>query len=116
VLPDLPTFEEQGVPGVLADNWFGLVAPAKTPAAIIAKLNKAVNNAVTSADVKSKLEAQGAIMGGGTAEDSAGTWSTSAQNGPRSSSRPGSNNNRISRTGDERGHISRARSLLPIFP
>jgi len=69
VLPDLPTFEEQGVPGVLADNWFGLVAPAKTPAAIIAKLNKAVNNAVTSADVKSKLEAQGAIMGGGTAEE-----------------------------------------------
>jgi len=69
VLPDLPTFEEQGVPGVLADNWFGLVAPAKTPPAIIAKLNKAVNDAVTSADVKSKLEAQGAIMGGGTAEE-----------------------------------------------
>jgi tripartite-type tricarboxylate transporter receptor subunit TctC len=69
VLPDLPTFEEQGLPGVLADNWFGLVAPPKTPPAIIAKLNKAVNDAVTSADVKGKLEPLGAAMGGGTPED-----------------------------------------------
>lgn len=69
VLPDLPTFEEQGLPGVLADNWFGLVAPPKTPPAIIAKLNKAVNDAVTSADVKGKLEPLGAAMGGGTAEE-----------------------------------------------
>jgi tripartite-type tricarboxylate transporter receptor subunit TctC len=69
VLPDLPTFEEQGLPGVLADNWFGLVAPPKTPPAIIARLNKAVNDAVTSADVKGKLEPLGAAMGGGTAEE-----------------------------------------------
>jgi tripartite-type tricarboxylate transporter receptor subunit TctC len=69
VLPDLPTFAEQGLPDVLADNWFGLVAPPKTPPAIIAKLNKAVNDAVTSADVKGKLEPLGAIMGGGTAEE-----------------------------------------------
>lgn len=69
VLPDLPTFEEQGVPGVLADNWYGLVAPPKTPPAIIAKLNKAVNDAVKAADVKQRLEPQGAIMAGGTPED-----------------------------------------------
>ncbi|MDQ8727909.1 tripartite tricarboxylate transporter substrate binding protein [Bradyrhizobium sp. LHD-71] len=69
VLPDLPTFEEQGTPGVLADNWYGLVAPPKTPPAIIAKLNKAVNDAVKSADVKSKLEPLGAVMGGGTPEE-----------------------------------------------
>lgn len=65
----MPTFEEQGVPGVLADNWFGLVAPPKTPTAIVAKLNKAVNDAVMSADVKEKLEPLGAIMAGGTPED-----------------------------------------------
>ena len=69
VLPDLPTFEEQGLPGVLADNWFALVAPPRTPPAIIAKLNKAVNDAVISADVKGKLEPLGAIMAGGTPED-----------------------------------------------
>lgn len=68
-LPDLPTFEEQGVPGVLADNWYGLVAPPKTPPAIIARLNKAVNDAVKAADVKQRLEPQGAIMAGGTPED-----------------------------------------------
>ena len=68
-LPDLPTFEEQGVPGVLADNWYGLVAPPRTPPAIIARLNKAVNDAVKAADVKQRLEPQGAIMAGGTPED-----------------------------------------------
>lgn len=68
-LPDLPTFEEQGIKGVEADNWYGLVAPLKTPPAIIAKLNKAVNDALSSADVKDKLTPQGAIVAGGTPED-----------------------------------------------
>lgn len=68
-LPDLPTFEEQGIPGVEADNWYGLVAPLKTPPAIIAKLNKAVNDALSSADVKDKLTPQGAIIAGGSPED-----------------------------------------------
>lgn len=68
-LPDLPTFEEQGIKGVEADNWYGLVAPLKTPPAIIAKLNKAVNDALASADVKDKLTPQGAIVAGGSPED-----------------------------------------------
>lgn len=68
-LPDLPTFEEQGIKGVEADNWYGLVAPLKTPPAIIAKLNKAVNDALSSADVKDKLTPQGAIVAGGSPED-----------------------------------------------
>ncbi|WP_374991434.1 tripartite tricarboxylate transporter substrate-binding protein [Bradyrhizobium sp. LHD-71] len=63
MLPDLPTFEEQGTPGVLADNWYGLVAPPKTPPAIIARLSKAVNDASSPVDVKSKLEPLGAVMG-----------------------------------------------------
>lgn len=68
-LPDLPTFEEQGIKGVEADNWYGLVAPLKTPPAVIAKLNKAVNDALSSADVKDKLTPQGAIVAGGSPED-----------------------------------------------
>jgi tripartite-type tricarboxylate transporter receptor subunit TctC len=68
-LPDVPTFTEQGVPGVNADNWYGLVAPLKTPPAIIAKLNQAVNDALKTAEVKKQLEPQGAIVAGGSPED-----------------------------------------------
>ena len=69
VLPDLPTFEEQGLPGVLADNWYGLVAPPKTPPAIIAKLNKAMNDALQTTEVKDRLTPIGSIPAGGTPED-----------------------------------------------
>jgi len=40
-LPDVPTFAEQGYPNTDASSWYGLLAPAKTPPAVIAKLNKA---------------------------------------------------------------------------
>lgn len=69
VLPDLPTLDEQGVKGVYADNWYAIVAPPGTPQAIIAKLNKAVNDALQSAEVKNRLEPQGAILAGGTPEE-----------------------------------------------
>ncbi len=69
VLPDLPTFEEQGLPGVLADNWYGLVAPPKTPPAIITKLNKALNDALKTAEVKDRLSPIGSIPAGGTPEE-----------------------------------------------
>ena len=39
VLPDVTTVDEQGLPGVHADNWYALFAPARTPAPVIAKLN-----------------------------------------------------------------------------
>lgn len=68
-LPDLPTLDEQGVKGVYADNWYGFVAPSKTPAAIVARLNKAVNDAAASPEVKDKLGPQGAIVAPGTPED-----------------------------------------------
>ena len=42
-LPDIPTVIEAGVPGFLSDTWNAISAPPKTPAAIIAKLNRAVN-------------------------------------------------------------------------
>lgn len=69
VLPDLPTLDEQGVKGVYADNWYAMVAPPGTPPAIIARLNKAVNDALQSAEVKNRLEPQGAILAGGTPDD-----------------------------------------------
>ena len=49
VLPDVPTIAEAGVPGYEAVNWWGIVAPAGTPAPIIEKLHKALTEAQDSA-------------------------------------------------------------------
>jgi tripartite-type tricarboxylate transporter receptor subunit TctC len=55
--PDVPTLKESGI-DVEADAWNGLVAPAGTPAAIIAKINQAVVAAIRSPEVRAKLAAQ----------------------------------------------------------
>jgi tripartite-type tricarboxylate transporter receptor subunit TctC len=67
-LPDLKTFAEQGLPDVLADNWYGLIAPAGTPPDILAKLNKVANEAAKSKDVIDKLAVQGVDAEGSTPE------------------------------------------------
>ena len=53
--PDLPTTGELGLPGVLAFNWFALMAPAKTPAPIVERLHAAVVEAANSPEVKKRL-------------------------------------------------------------
>jgi tripartite-type tricarboxylate transporter receptor subunit TctC len=68
-LPDVPTTGEVGLPQIEAENWYGLVAPAATPPAIIAKLHKATVDALQSAEVKDKLAPQGAILVGNTPEE-----------------------------------------------
>jgi tripartite-type tricarboxylate transporter receptor subunit TctC len=67
-LPDLKTFAEQGLPDVLADNWYGFLAPIATPPDVIAKLNKVINEAAASKDVIDKLGIQGVIAEGSTQE------------------------------------------------
>jgi tripartite-type tricarboxylate transporter receptor subunit TctC len=54
-LPDVPTMIESGVPDMVAVSWTGLVAPPKTPAAIIARLNQEVNAALKSEDMIAAL-------------------------------------------------------------
>jgi tripartite-type tricarboxylate transporter receptor subunit TctC len=54
-LPDVPTLREAGVAGATASSWNALAAPAKTPKDVIAKLNKAVADALASSDLKAKL-------------------------------------------------------------
>jgi tripartite-type tricarboxylate transporter receptor subunit TctC len=68
VLPDVPTLAEQGFPNTEASNWYALLAPAKTPPAVIAKLNKAVNDALNDPEVHDKLVKSGATPVGGTPE------------------------------------------------
>jgi tripartite-type tricarboxylate transporter receptor subunit TctC len=57
--PDLPTMMEAGVPGYEAANWFGTVVPAKTPAAIVAKLSQEIARALRLPDVSGRLLVQG---------------------------------------------------------
>ena len=68
LLPDVPTLAEQGYPNTDASNWYALLAPAKTPPAVIAKLNKALNNALNDPEVHDKLVKSGAMPAGGTPE------------------------------------------------
>ena len=66
VLSDVPTLAEQGYPNTDASNWYALLAPAKTPAAVIATLNTAVNEALNDPAVRDKIVQSGAIPVGGT--------------------------------------------------
>jgi len=65
-LPDVPTIAEAGVPGYEATSWFGLLAPARTPAPVVARLNAAILKALADPDVKKKLLEQGAEPAGET--------------------------------------------------
>jgi tripartite-type tricarboxylate transporter receptor subunit TctC len=59
-MPDLPTVAEQGFPGFKITNRYGLHAPAGTPRAIIAAINRVVSDGMHSPQMKQKLEAEGA--------------------------------------------------------
>jgi tripartite-type tricarboxylate transporter receptor subunit TctC len=56
-LPDVPTFEESGVSGMLVNNWFGAFGPARLPPAIVTKLNRSLVDAMHSADGKARFAA-----------------------------------------------------------
>lgn len=60
LMPELPTIAEAGVPGYEATGWTGMLAPAGTPPAIVAQLNKEINAALKLPDVIAGLAAQGA--------------------------------------------------------
>jgi tripartite-type tricarboxylate transporter receptor subunit TctC len=68
ILPDVPTLAEQGYPDTDATNWYALLAPAKTPSAVIQKLNKAVNDALNDPVIHDKLVKLGATPAAGTPE------------------------------------------------
>ncbi|MFM2050411.1 MAG: hypothetical protein RL682_902, partial [Pseudomonadota bacterium] len=65
-LPDLPTVAEAGYKDFEADQWYGVVAPAGTPADVVAKLNSQINTALNSPELKARLNSEGAIATPGT--------------------------------------------------
>jgi tripartite-type tricarboxylate transporter receptor subunit TctC len=68
MIPDVPTLAEQGYPNTDASNWYALLAPTKTPPALIKKLNDAVNTALGDPDVRGKIVKSGAVPVGGAPE------------------------------------------------
>ena len=66
--PDVPTMQEAGVPDFEVDSWYGMLVPAKTPKAIIDKLNKALNTVLAEPAIRAQLLEQGAEAVGGTPE------------------------------------------------
>ena len=66
--PDVPTTAELGMPQVLANNWYGLVAPSGIPADVAAKISAAAVEALNSTEVRDKLALQGATTVGSTGE------------------------------------------------
>jgi tripartite-type tricarboxylate transporter receptor subunit TctC len=67
-LPNVPTISESGLPGFEASSWFGVLAPAGTPAPVVARINTEINKWLQSADAREKLLAQGAEAAGGSPE------------------------------------------------
>ena len=68
VLPDVPTLQEAGIKGFESYNWLGMIAPASTPDAVVARLNSAVNEALKQPDIRQMIEGSGGIVAGGTPE------------------------------------------------
>ena len=64
--PDVPTTAEVGMPDLLIENWYGMLAPAGTPEAVVATLNRVTNEAMNDPQVKQKLADQGLTVAGGT--------------------------------------------------
>jgi tripartite-type tricarboxylate transporter receptor subunit TctC len=74
LIPEVPTFEELGIKGMIMNAWYGVAAPAGTPAAVIAKVNEAVNKALRSGDLAKRFADIGADVRSGTPDDFSKFW------------------------------------------
>ena len=68
-LPDTPTFDEVGIPGIYASSWYGLMGPAGMPKDVIDRLSKETNELLKTPDIKKRMADFGAEIGGGTPEE-----------------------------------------------
>jgi tripartite-type tricarboxylate transporter receptor subunit TctC len=71
-LGDLPTVAESGLAGYEAVGWFGLLAPAATPKAVVSQVSRDANAVLADRGVREKMEAMGAEPSGNTPEEFAG--------------------------------------------
>jgi tripartite-type tricarboxylate transporter receptor subunit TctC len=68
VMPDIPTLREQGLGEVENELWFGLLAPAGTPANVVKRYNAAINEIIRSKEMVTSLAKQGLVVSGGAPE------------------------------------------------
>jgi len=78
IFPDIPTIAEAGVPGYETNSWGGIVVPARTPRAIVLKLNAEINKALQSPELRERYAAIEAEPTGGTPEQFAAFVKTEA--------------------------------------
>jgi tripartite-type tricarboxylate transporter receptor subunit TctC len=71
ILPDIPTLVELGLPDLVSDTWNAISAPPKTPAAIITKLNRTINDIIGDAETKRRFSELNLLAAGGSPEDMA---------------------------------------------
>lgn len=69
MIPQVPSIDEAGLPGVYASIWIGMLAPAGTPRPIVDMLSKTINEALKAEDVANQLRLQGMELMGGGPED-----------------------------------------------
>ncbi len=69
VMPDVPTFKEQGFPDAVGQGWFAMYAPAKTPQPAIDEINRALNKALANPEVRERFASLGLEAGGGSPGD-----------------------------------------------
>ena len=82
VVPDIPTVGESGLPGYSVSGWWGVLAPARTPAPIVRRLNQEMARVLAASDMRDRLGNDGIEPGGGPSEEFAAmirneiaTWS-----------------------------------------
>jgi tripartite-type tricarboxylate transporter receptor subunit TctC len=75
-LPDVPTMSEAGLPGFAVESWQGYFAPAGTPPAVVAKINRDIQSVLATPETRAKLEDMGFKVAGGTPGDMAQTLAT----------------------------------------
>lgn len=69
IMPDVPTFKEQGFPDAVGQGWFAMYAPAKTPQTAIDDINKALNKALSTPEIRERFATLGLEVASGTPAD-----------------------------------------------
>jgi tripartite-type tricarboxylate transporter receptor subunit TctC len=68
-LPNVPTFDEIGIPGVYSSSWYGILAPAGVPSEVVSRINSEVNAILKTPEMRKRLADFGGEIGGGSADD-----------------------------------------------
>jgi tripartite-type tricarboxylate transporter receptor subunit TctC len=74
MIPDVPTFDELGIKGMIMNAWYGLAAPAGTPPVVVMSVNAAVNQALKSGDLSKRLVDIGAEVRAGSPDEFSKFW------------------------------------------